>query len=83
MTPEQRIIAGTCEIKRIAALPSAGSFLFASANEEGRDRDECSRVYERSPLWVISGHTDKSAPCPLCPEKRTFVRGLSMSALCQ
>ena len=56
MTPEQRIIAGTCEIKRITALPSAGSFLFASANEEGRDRDECSRVYERSPLWVISGH---------------------------
>ena len=20
------------------------------------------------PLWVISGHTDKSAPCPLYPQ---------------
>jgi hypothetical protein len=29
-----------------------------------------------------SGHTDKSAPCPLCPQKRTFVSALSMSAWC-
>ena len=24
------------------------------------------------PLWVISGHTDKPAPCPLCSQKRTI-----------
>src|SRR6476661_3958518 len=30
----------------------------------------CSRVYERSPLWVKSGHTEKSAPCPLYPSHR-------------
>ena len=30
----------------------------------------------------ISGRTDKSAPCPLCPQKRTFASALSMSALC-
>ena len=24
-------------------------------------------VVRASPLWVISGHTDKSAPCPLYP----------------
>ena len=35
MTPEQRIIAGTCEIKRITALPSAGSFLFAAPTKKG------------------------------------------------
>ena len=27
---------------------------------------------EECPLWVISGHTDKSAPCPLYPQERTL-----------
>src|SRR5262245_52301246 len=31
-------------------------------------------------LWVISGHNDNSAPCPLCPQKRTLVGALDMSA---
>jgi hypothetical protein len=35
------------------------------------------------PLWVIGGRTDKSAPCPLYPQKWTFVSALSTSALCQ
>ena len=34
------------------------------------------------PLWVTSGHPDKSAPCPLCYQKPIFVSALSMSALC-
>src|SRR5262245_36514698 len=35
------------------------------------------------PLWVISGHADKSAPYPLCPRERTCSASKSMSALCQ
>jgi hypothetical protein len=35
------------------------------------------------PLWVISGHRRADQRCPLCPQKRTFVSAMSMSALCQ
>src|SRR6516225_4846428 len=35
------------------------------------------------PLWVKSGHYDKSAPCPLYPQKRTLELSLGMSVLCQ
>jgi hypothetical protein len=38
---------------------------------------------QQCPLWVISGHTDKSSPCPLCPQKQTFVGAGGMSAKCQ
>jgi hypothetical protein len=34
-------------------------------------------------LWVISGHSVKSRPCPLCPRKRTWISTVVMSALCQ
>src|SRR6476469_7389600 len=34
------------------------------------------------PTWVINGNTKKSAPYRLCPQKRTCVSALSMSALC-
>jgi hypothetical protein len=34
------------------------------------------------PLRVKSRHRVTSASCPLCPQKRTFVSALSMSALC-
>jgi hypothetical protein len=34
------------------------------------------------PLWVISGHTDKSAPCPLYTRWRTFVSAGGMSEKC-
>ena len=32
------------------------------------------------PLWVISGHRPAVASCPLCPQKRTFVSAVGMSA---
>ena len=37
----------------------------------------------RCPLWVKSRHCDKSASCPLYPQKRTLVERIVMSALCQ
>jgi hypothetical protein len=36
----------------------------------------------RCPLWVISGHADKSAPCPLYPLQWTFVGVGGMSEKC-
>ena len=33
----------------------------------------------KCPLWVISGHTDELAPCPLYPQYRTFVDAGGMS----
>ena len=36
----------------------------------------------RCPLWVISGHTDKLALCPLYPSKRTCSESVAMSAKC-
>src|SRR6516164_7470898 len=35
------------------------------------------------PLWVISGNFAKSGRCPLYPQKRTLVKRVVMSALCQ
>src|SRR6516164_5156792 len=35
------------------------------------------------PLWVKSRHCIRSVPCPLYPQKRTFVGVSTMSALCQ
>src|SRR5262249_1082955 len=35
------------------------------------------------PLWVKSRHSGASASCPLCPQKRTWVELVVMSALCQ
>src|SRR5262249_22606468 len=35
------------------------------------------------PLWVISGHQSRVDPCPLYPQKQTFVTATGMSALCQ
>ena len=37
----------------------------------------------RCPLWVISGHRDQLKECPLYPRKRTLLRAIGMSALCQ
>jgi len=37
-------------------------------------------AFDECPLWVISGHTDKSAPCPLYPQERTL-GGTSKSAV--
>jgi hypothetical protein len=34
------------------------------------------------PLWVISGHSVRSRPCPLYPRMRTLVERVGMSALC-
>ncbi|MGC1901719.1 MAG: hypothetical protein WA716_23885, partial [Pseudolabrys sp.] len=34
----------------------------------------------RCPLWVISGHFAVQSPCPLYPQKLTFVRATGMSA---
>ena len=36
----------------------------------------------KCPLWVISRHNGPFESCPLCPQMRTFVSALSMSALC-
>ena len=47
MTPEQRIIARENLRDQAHHSASASGFLsVASPNEEGRDRDECSRVYD-------------------------------------
>jgi hypothetical protein len=35
------------------------------------------------PLWVKSRHSAMSKQCPLCPQKRTLVERVVMSALCQ
>src|SRR5262249_37666111 len=35
------------------------------------------------PFWVKSRHRIESASCPLCPQKRTLVERVGMSALCQ
>jgi hypothetical protein len=35
------------------------------------------------PLWVKSGHSGRSLPCPLYPQKRTLLSDSWMSALCQ
>jgi hypothetical protein len=35
------------------------------------------------PLWVRSGHSVRSRPCPLYPRKRTLELSRAMSALCQ
>jgi len=40
---------------------------------------KCDTRVRLGPLWVISGHTDKSAPCPLYPQQRTL-DGTSKSA---
>ena len=40
------------------------------------------RKGSKCPLWVISGHRVMSAPCPLCPRKRTFISAGGMSAKC-
>ena len=37
----------------------------------------------RGPLWVRSGHSVRSRPCPLCPRKWTSPNIIVMSALCQ
>src|SRR5262249_19122163 len=38
-----------------------------------RREDKASRVaVGRCPLWVISGHRIRFAPCPLYPQKRTL-----------
>ena len=34
------------------------------------------------PLRVMSGHTDKSPPCPFFPSKQTFVNASGTSAMC-
>jgi len=48
-------------------------------------RSRLSSVYcERlSSLWVISGHRNRSAECPLYPQKQTSVECCGMSAMCQ
>src|SRR5262249_39634634 len=35
------------------------------------------------PLWVKSRHCKGSTECPLCPQKRTSIERVRMSALCQ
>jgi len=37
----------------------------------------------RCPLWVKSGHSPRFVRCPLYPQKRTLVKRVGMSALCQ
>src|SRR5262249_25285895 len=34
------------------------------------------------PLWVKSRHGNRSAQCPLYPQKRTLIERVRMSALC-
>ena len=41
------------------------------------------KLRDGCPLWVISGHSMRSRPCPLYPSKRTLVECLAMSAICQ
>jgi hypothetical protein len=40
-------------------------------------------VGTKCPLWVKSGHCAVSGRCPLCPQKRTLIERVGMSALCQ
>src|SRR5262249_16073089 len=40
-------------------------------------------AHGRCPLWVKSGHQRHVDPCPLYPQKRTLVKCVGMSALCQ
>ena len=37
----------------------------------------------RRPIWVTSGHSGVSGARPLYPQKRTLLRVIGMSALCQ
>jgi hypothetical protein len=45
----------------------------------------CSAAQSREscPLWVKSGHRSASNRCLLYPQKRTLLRAIGMSALCQ
>jgi hypothetical protein len=53
----------------------AASFIILKPQARCRlsDRENSTRM--PCPLWVISGHCDKSAPCPLYPRKRAWSGG--------
>ena len=63
---------GNCELVAIAQLESGKCPHAASATE---------LRHAARPLWVISGHTDKSPPCPFFPRKRTGLHVRANSGL--
>src|SRR6476620_7952329 len=63
---------------------SCGTDIIGPARLSRQQERRCSRVYERSPLWVISGHSDADPPCQLHPQEQTCSVGVGgMSEKCR
>jgi len=59
--PASFTVGGQMEALEKSLVAAAGRERLAPANSRSAGRRQC-------PLWVICGHTDKSAPYPLYPQ---------------